>query len=88
MILSQSELNSCVSGKMGNPHAFLGLHSLGANKRLVARAIDPFAERVFVVNRETKNIFPLLKITGFIADHKNLLDINLGHLSSMIASIG
>ena len=62
MILSQSELISCVSGKLGNPHAFLGLHSLGANKGLVARAIDPLAEKVFIVNRETKDVLPLFKI--------------------------
>ena len=62
MILSQSELISCVSGKLGNPHAFLGLHSLGANKGLVARAIDPLAEKVFIINRETKDVLPLFKI--------------------------
>ena len=62
MILSQDELNSCVSGKLGNPHAFLGLHSLGNKKGLVARAIDPLAEKVFLINKETKDIFPLLKI--------------------------
>jgi 1,4-alpha-glucan branching enzyme len=62
MILSQSELISCVSGKLGNPHAFLGLHSLGANKGLVARAIDPFAEKVSIINKETQDVFPLFKI--------------------------
>ena len=60
MILSQDELNSCVSGKLGTPHAFLGLHSLGNKKGLVARAIDPLAEKVFLINKETKDIFPLL----------------------------
>ncbi|MBT3668456.1 MAG: hypothetical protein HN548_13335, partial [Opitutae bacterium] len=62
MILSQNELNSCVSGKWGNPHDFLGLHSLGANKGFVARAIDPLAEEVFIINKETQDAYLLLKI--------------------------
>ena len=61
MILSQNELNSCVSGKWGNPHDFLGLHSLGANKGFVARAIDPLAEEVFIINKETQDAYLLLK---------------------------
>ena len=44
MIINEIELKNCISGQMGNPHAFLGLHSLGGESGLVARAFDPDAK--------------------------------------------
>jgi 1,4-alpha-glucan branching enzyme len=44
MIINEIELKNCISGQIGNPHAFLGLHSLGGAAGLVARAFDPYAE--------------------------------------------
>ena len=48
MIINQNELNFCISGQIGSPHDYLGLHLLGSGKGLVARAFAPLADEVLV----------------------------------------
>jgi len=62
MIINQTELEACLTGKLGNPHSFLGLHVVGSQKGLVARALDPDAEKVFLVHQESGKEYPLRKI--------------------------
>ena len=62
MIINQNELNSCISGEIGSPHDYLGLHSLGSGKGLVARAFDPHADEVLILDRESGETYPLIKI--------------------------
>ena len=62
MIINQTELEACLSGKLGNPHSFLGLHVVGSQKGLVARALDPDAEKVFLVHQESGKEYLLTKI--------------------------
>ena len=71
MIINQNELNSCLSGKIGCPHDFLGLHSLGSGKGVVARAFDPEADEIVIVDQNTDAVYPLKKIhsNGFFEGH-------------------
>ena len=45
MIIKDSEIN-CLNGRLGNPHFFLGVHSLGKDDQKVARVIDTHAKEV------------------------------------------
>ena len=71
MIINQNELHSCLSGKIGCPHDFLGLHSLGSGKGFVARAFDPEADEVLIIDQDTGVVYPLGKIhpDGFFEGH-------------------
>ena len=71
MIINQNELNSCLSGKIGCPHDFLGLHSLGSGIGVVARAFDPEADEIVIVDQNTDAVYPLKKIhsNGFFEGH-------------------
>ena len=79
MIINQSELNACLTGQIGNPHEFLGLHTLGGQKGMVVRALDPNAEEVFLINQENGKEYPLNKIhaDGFLRESSRNLKIIL-----------
>ena len=63
MILTEKELNLCISGQLGDPHELLGLHPLGTSKvKVVARAIDPSADELLIINHENGNQTLLNKI--------------------------
>ena len=62
MIINQTELDACWSGKIGSPHDFLGLHEIGPGLGLVARALDPGADQVSLVDRSSDTLFPMNKI--------------------------
>ena len=62
MILTEKELNLCISGQLGDPHELLGLHPLGTSKGVVARAIDPGADELLIINHENGNQTLLNKI--------------------------
>ena len=62
MIINQTELDACWSGKIGSPHDFLGLHEIGPGLGLVARALDPGADQVSLVDRSSDTWFPMNKI--------------------------
>ena len=49
-------------GHIRDPHAFLGLHSLGEGKGFVVRGLDPYAEKVQMVNEITQEVLVLSKI--------------------------
>ena len=62
IIINKNELNSCISGKIGCPHDYLGLHTLGSEKGVVVRAFDPAATDVLLVDKQSGDTYPLLKI--------------------------
>ena len=62
MILTEKELNLCISGQLGDSHELLGLHPLGTSKGVVARAIDPNADELLIINHENGNQTLLNKI--------------------------
>ncbi len=61
MIISETEMKSCLSGIVGSPHAWLGVHSLGSKKGGVVRAIDTHACEVFVLSKDKQIKTPLTR---------------------------
>ena len=59
MVISKKEMKACLDGVVGDPHAWLGLHLLGDGKGVVARALDPEAETVSVMNLLTQSLHPM-----------------------------
>ncbi len=62
MIINQIELDACWSGKIGSPHDYLGLHKIAPDRGFVARALDPGADQVTLVDLDTGSSFPLKKV--------------------------
>ncbi len=50
MIISEREMEECLLGETGDPHSRLGVHPLGAKKGLVARALDPGADSIRIID--------------------------------------
>lgn len=67
MIIGKMEMQACLSGKTGNPHGFLGLHSLGSGKGMVARCLDPGADSVSLLDlrSQTEHSMERLDPSGF-----------------------
>ena len=86
MIINQSELSACITGQLGNPHEFLGLHELGDEKGMVVRALDPSAEEVFLINQENGKEYPLNKIhtDGFF---EGVIKESQNHFNYMFRSV-
>ena len=62
MIIQDSEIKSCLSGRLGDPHFFLGVHRLEKGNKLVARALDTYALEITLVSETGKFKVPLKKI--------------------------
>lgn len=71
MIISTREMDACLTGKTGDPHAMLGLHSLGSGKGMVARCLSPAADCVELVDLRTHDRYPMecLDANGFFELH-------------------
>lgn len=63
MIIKDSEIESCLNGRLGNPHFFLGVHSLGKDDQKVARVIDTHAKEVHLVGENGEFILSLDKVS-------------------------
>jgi 1,4-alpha-glucan branching enzyme len=72
MIISKKEMEACLEGKIGDPHAWLGLHLLGGGKGVVARALDPGAEAVSILDLRTQSLHPMKCL-----DRKGLFEVLL-----------
>ncbi len=59
-----NDLENIVLSRHQNPHSILGMHSISINgkKKLVVRALDPFAKDIVCINTKTKDRHPLDKI--------------------------
>ncbi len=63
MILSETELCTLLEARNGTPHSLLGLHSLGANKGIVGRALIPGAISVKVIpTQDSGEAFELKRV--------------------------
>ena len=67
MILTADELKSLVGGQHRSPHQLLGMHSLGNGAGVVARTIQPGAQKVEVIptHEKDKPRFELKRIHDF-----------------------
>ena len=59
MIISKREMEACLEGTIGDPHAWLGLNLLGEGKGVVGRAIDPEADAVSILDLRTQSLHPM-----------------------------
>ena len=62
MIIQDSEIKSCLSGQLGDPHFFLGVHRLEPGNKWVARALDTHALEITLVNEAGEFKVPLKKV--------------------------
>ena len=67
MIIKKSEMDCCLTGKLADPHHFLGLHRLDDGDRWVIRAIDShaFSLSLIVPNSELKVTLKKISPDGF-----------------------
>jgi 1,4-alpha-glucan branching enzyme len=62
MIIQDSEIKSCLSGQLGDPHFFLGVHRLEPGNKWVARALDTHALEITLVSEAGEFKVPLKKV--------------------------
>ena len=62
MIIQDSEIKSCLSGQLGDPHFFLGVHRLEQGNKWVARALDTHALEITLISETGEFKVPLKKI--------------------------
>ena len=62
MIIQDSEIKSCLSGELGDPHFFLGVHRLEQGNKFVARALDTHASEISLVSETAEFRVSLKKI--------------------------
>ena len=62
MIIQDSEIKSCLSGELGDPHFFLGVHRLEQGNKFVARALDTHASEISLVSETEEFRVSLKKI--------------------------
>ena len=62
MIIQDSEIKNCLSGQLGDPHFFLGIHRLQQGNKWVARALDTHALEVTLVSEKGEFKVPLKKV--------------------------
>ncbi len=62
MIIQDSEIKSCLSGQLGDPHFFLGVHRLEPSNKWVARALDTHALEITLVSEAGEFKVPLKKV--------------------------
>ena len=62
MIIQDSEIKSCLSGQLGDPHFFLGVHRLELGNKWVARALDTHALEITLVSEAREFKVSLKKV--------------------------
>lgn len=89
MIIHRDELEACIAGEIGAPHTFLGLHPLADRPGMVARAWDPAARKIFLINDNDSRSWELIKIDqrGFFELHLSKID-SLFHYSLLFVYEG
>ena len=71
MIIRGVEMEACIQGITGEPHAFLGMHRLSDKPGVVVRAWDPCAERINLIAEENKKDLQMIRLDdrGFFELH-------------------
>ena len=71
MIIRGVEMEACIQGITGEPHAFLGMHRLSDKQGVVVRAWEPCAERINLIAEESKKALEMIRLDdrGFFELH-------------------
>ena len=59
MIIHPDEMEACILGKIGEPHAFLGMHPLSDRSGIVIRTWDPSAKKIQVTSADRNKSFEM-----------------------------
>ncbi|MEC8420057.1 MAG: 1,4-alpha-glucan branching protein GlgB [Verrucomicrobiota bacterium] len=81
MLISRHEMEACISGTIGEPHYFLGMHAVSSSSGLVARAWDPFANKISLIRTNDSKRFEMNRIDdrGFFELHLKGYDKPFAH---------
>jgi len=62
LLPSQDDLTRLLEIRHSNPHSVLGMHHDASSSSVVARAFDPDAEKINLIDMESSEIFPMEKV--------------------------
>ena len=90
MLISRHEMEACISGTIGEPHYFLGMHSVSSSSGIVARAWDPFATKISLIRTSDSRRFEMIRIDdrGFFELHLHCFDKPFAHVLHSIYENG
>ena len=77
MVSSEIDINAILTGSVRDPHQFLGMHRLGANKGYKVRVWDPSAVKIKLSIKGADKSYPMKAI-----DPAGLFELSLPKLSS------